>query len=297
VTSVAMSSRPTGNTRGALGGTAGVPHGVANTIVLPHALRFNQDAAADQLAEAAIVLDLAARQDGPGYAASRVVEEIDRLARDLELPRNLGDYGVRDEDVPGLARTAFDGGPVKNNPRPIDDPGQIEDFLRAIRPMPAVFDSSYVRRLSGENVKQGKSKRELAEQLREDIRSFGETHRCERMVMVWCGSTEVFLSAAEAHQSIEAFEAAGGARALLKQLEPLLDLKTMTVTGRTLGENLGGTAVADDEVIRPLARAVSALIDHLLACEERGGKAPRRLAMSARLVGGGSWRRTSTPTT
>jgi alcohol dehydrogenase class IV len=101
-------------------------------IVLPHALRFNQDAAADQLAEAAIVLDLAARQDGPGYAASRVVEEIDRLARDLELPRNLGDYGVRDEDVPGLARTSFDGGPVKNNPMPIDDPGQIEDFLRAM---------------------------------------------------------------------------------------------------------------------------------------------------------------------
>jgi dihydroxy-acid dehydratase len=54
--------------------------------------------------------------------------------------------------------------------------------------------------------------------------------------------------------TIEAFEAAGGAKALLKQLEPLLDLNAKTVTGRTLGENLADADVFDEEVIRPLDR-------------------------------------------
>ena len=57
--------------------------------------------------------------------------------------------------------------------------------------------------------------------------------------------------------SIEAFDAAGGARALLKQLEPLLDTGVLTVTGKTLGENLAGAAVRDAEVIRPLDRPFS----------------------------------------
>src|SRR5690606_31133700 len=57
--------------------------------------------------------------------------------------------------------------------------------------------------------------------------------------------------------SIEQFEAAGGARAVLKRLEPVLDPRVMTVTGRTLGENLADVTVADDDVIRPLERAFS----------------------------------------
>jgi myo-inositol-1-phosphate synthase len=84
----------------------------------------------------------------------------------------------------------------------------IADFLRSIRPMPAVFDREYVRRLEGTNVKKGKDKLELAEQLREDIRRFAAEHGCDRLVMVWCGSTEIFLRAGPAHATIEAFEAA-----------------------------------------------------------------------------------------
>jgi myo-inositol-1-phosphate synthase len=84
----------------------------------------------------------------------------------------------------------------------------LEDFLSGIKPMPAVFDQEYVRRIDGTNVKTGSNKYELGEQLREDIRNFAKTHGCERMVMVWCGSTEVFLKAGEAHQSIESFEKA-----------------------------------------------------------------------------------------
>ena len=84
----------------------------------------------------------------------------------------------------------------------------IADFLKSIRPMPAVFDQAYVKRLSGTNVKQGKTKRELAEQLRQDIRRFKEIHGCARMVVVWCASTEIFLAPGAAHASLAAFEKA-----------------------------------------------------------------------------------------
>jgi myo-inositol-1-phosphate synthase len=84
----------------------------------------------------------------------------------------------------------------------------IADFLKAIEPMPAVFEQAYVKRLEGKNVKTGKTKRELAEQLRQDIRDFKAKHQCDRLVMVWCASTEVFIAPGPAHQSLEAFEKA-----------------------------------------------------------------------------------------
>ncbi len=74
--------------------------------------------------------------------------------------------------------------------------------------MPAAFDQRYVKRLQGENVKSGTSKRQWAEELREDIRRFREENGCERLVMVWCGSTEIFIRPGETHASLEAFEAA-----------------------------------------------------------------------------------------
>jgi myo-inositol-1-phosphate synthase len=85
---------------------------------------------------------------------------------------------------------------------------QIKPELEAIRPWPAVFDQRYVKRLDGPNVKKGKNKKELAEQVRADIRNFKSQHGLDRMVMVWCGSTEVFLKESAAHQSIPAFEKA-----------------------------------------------------------------------------------------
>ncbi len=83
----------------------------------------------------------------------------------------------------------------------------IADALRQIEPMPAAFDPAYVKRLDGPNVK-SRDKREMLEGLRADLRDFREQHGCDRMVMVWCGSTEVYIEPGEAHQSIEAFEAA-----------------------------------------------------------------------------------------
>ncbi len=83
----------------------------------------------------------------------------------------------------------------------------IRDELAAITPMPAAFDREYVKKLDGPNVKQG-TRRELAEQLITDIRSFRERERCDRVVVVWCGSTEVYHEAGPAHQTLAAFEQA-----------------------------------------------------------------------------------------
>ena len=82
----------------------------------------------------------------------------------------------------------------------------IKEFLQGIKPIPAAFDQYYVKRLQGTNVKKAKTKRELAEQLREDIRSFRKT--VDRVVIVWCASTEVFITPGPAHQSLAALEKA-----------------------------------------------------------------------------------------
>ncbi len=82
--------------------------------------------------------------------------------------------------------------------------GQIRAFLEGIRPMPAVFDQHYVKRLCGVNVKKGKNKRDLAEQLRADIQAYKKI--TDRQVVIWCGSTEIFLTPAAVHQTIAAFE-------------------------------------------------------------------------------------------
>ncbi len=84
----------------------------------------------------------------------------------------------------------------------------IRDFLASIEPMSAAFDTKYVKKLNGPNVKQAANKKELAEQLRQDIRDFREKNGCDRLVMVWCGSTEIFLRPGAEHASIEAFEKA-----------------------------------------------------------------------------------------
>ena len=85
---------------------------------------------------------------------------------------------------------------------------QISEPLSSLKPMPAVFKQDYVKRLSGENVKEGRSKMELAEQLIEDIARFKSEHGCSRLVMVWAASTEIFLEEGEQHRTIEAFEKA-----------------------------------------------------------------------------------------
>jgi len=107
-------------------------------------------------------------------------------------------WDIFEEDCYAAARTA---GVLE--PSLLD---QIRDDLEAIKPMPAVFDQRYVKRLSGPNVKKGKNKKDLAEQLIADIRNFKSANNLDRMVMVWCGSTEVFMKEGPVHQTLAAFE-------------------------------------------------------------------------------------------
>jgi myo-inositol-1-phosphate synthase len=84
----------------------------------------------------------------------------------------------------------------------------IAESLREIQPERAAFDHRYVKKLDGPNVKGDKHKRALLESLRQDLRDFREKHGCDRMVMIWCGSTEVYIEPGAAHQDLAAFDAA-----------------------------------------------------------------------------------------
>ena len=85
---------------------------------------------------------------------------------------------------------------------------KIKPFLSSIKPRKAVFDRNYVRKLDGPNVKTGKNKMELAEQLRDDMREFKKSSGADRLVTIWCGSTETFLQPTAAHQDVKSFEKA-----------------------------------------------------------------------------------------
>lgn len=83
---------------------------------------------------------------------------------------------------------------------------QIKDELEQIKPMKAVFDKEYVKKLDGPNVKKAATKMELAEAVMEDIRRFKEEKGCDRAVMVWCGSTEIYIEESDVHSSIAKLE-------------------------------------------------------------------------------------------
>jgi myo-inositol-1-phosphate synthase len=84
---------------------------------------------------------------------------------------------------------------------------KIKDPLDAIHPMKAVFDPDYIRRINGPHVKEGRSKMEKAEMLMEDIRNFRQSTGASRLVMIWCGSTEVFHRPSAVHATLKNFEA------------------------------------------------------------------------------------------
>jgi myo-inositol-1-phosphate synthase len=85
---------------------------------------------------------------------------------------------------------------------------QIRDQLKTVKPMPAVFDRNYVRRLEGSNVKSAKSKWDAVLEVRDDIQRFKAENGVERLVMIWCGSTEIFMEHHQVHNTIEGLEKA-----------------------------------------------------------------------------------------
>ena len=84
----------------------------------------------------------------------------------------------------------------------------ISDVLRDIRPMQAAFERKYARNLEGEHIKPISSKRGMLNAIREDINRFKEEKQCDRLVMIWCASTEIFIEPGPAHMNLEAFEKA-----------------------------------------------------------------------------------------
>ena len=85
---------------------------------------------------------------------------------------------------------------------------QLKGDLSEIKPWPAVFARHYVKRLDGPNVKKGATKRDLSTAVRADIQQFKEANQIDRLVMIWCGSTEIFMTEGDAHASLSAFERA-----------------------------------------------------------------------------------------
>ncbi len=114
-----------------LGGVAGVPHGIANAIILPHSIRFNADATANELIPAAAAMGVNVDGHRPGQIMDETVQRVSDLVARMNLPQRLREVGVRQADLKRLAQLAFQNQTVQNNPKRITDPQQIEGLLQA----------------------------------------------------------------------------------------------------------------------------------------------------------------------
>jgi myo-inositol-1-phosphate synthase len=174
---------------------------------------------------------LAVLMPGLGAVATTAIAGVEAVKRQLAAPiGSLTQLGfLHDEDgtpgprigdvvpMPSLDDLVFGGwDPIPDNAfqaasraRVLDRHlvEKLEEPLAQVKPMPAVFDTNWVRRLDGPNVKKG-SKKAMAEALCEDIRGFLQKNGCARGVMIWTGSTEVYAEVGPAHLSLKAFEAA-----------------------------------------------------------------------------------------
>jgi myo-inositol-1-phosphate synthase len=112
----------------------------------------------------------------------------------------FGGWDIFEDDVYAAARHA--------EVLTVEDLDKVKDELLAIKPMKAVFDQNFVKRLHGTWIKSAPTKWELMQQVREDIRNFKKANNCDRLVCIWCGSTEVFTSLGEEHKSLPALEKA-----------------------------------------------------------------------------------------
>ncbi|HZQ06215.1 MAG TPA: iron-containing alcohol dehydrogenase [Anaerolineae bacterium] len=113
-----------------LGGTAGIPHGITNAIVLPHAIRFNADVCAPELAQIARAMNLPPADDET--LAHAAADHIATLVAQMNLPTRLRDAGIREQDLPTLAQLAFKNRNVQNNPKPIPTLETMQHFLQTM---------------------------------------------------------------------------------------------------------------------------------------------------------------------
>lgn len=114
-----------------LGGSAGVPHGIANSVILPHAMRFNLNATAPQLAEVAEAMGVSRSGRSDEEVAEEGIQRIYKLIGSMQLPQHLRDLGVSESALPHLAELALHSRAVQSNPKPITNAKQVEEVLRA----------------------------------------------------------------------------------------------------------------------------------------------------------------------
>ena len=114
-----------------LGGSANVPHGIANSIILPHAIRFNADVVASQLIPAVEAMGISSNGLSPAVAVEALAEKISDLVHGMNLPKCLRDAGanIQESDLPRFAHLAAQNRTIQNNPKPITEQ-QIESLLR-----------------------------------------------------------------------------------------------------------------------------------------------------------------------
>jgi alcohol dehydrogenase class IV len=114
-----------------LGGSANVPHGIANSIILPHAIRFNADVVAPQLIPAAEAMGISTNGVHPSVAMEALAQKTFELVGEMDLPQCLRDVGtVQESDLPRLAKLASQNRTIQNNPKPITE-GQLEALLQS----------------------------------------------------------------------------------------------------------------------------------------------------------------------
>lgn len=143
-------------------------------------------------------------QMGTIRLGGRPENRVPKIKDFIELPK-LDDlvFGGWDIFTDNVYQSAVNAGVLD-----LDMLNKVRDDIEPIRPMKAVFDQKYVKNLHGENVKQAASKYDLALMLMDDIRSFKATHNLDRLVMVWCASTEIFIKPDPVHETVESFEQA-----------------------------------------------------------------------------------------
>lgn len=101
-----------------VGGLLDLPHGVINGVLLPHVIRFNALAAADRFIPLAQAAGLNAARLGAEEAGYLLADKVAAIASELGVPRGLSQLGVREADLPGLAKTAMTDACLATNPRP-----------------------------------------------------------------------------------------------------------------------------------------------------------------------------------
>jgi myo-inositol-1-phosphate synthase len=133
-----------------------------------------------------------------------------------------------------------------------EDIESVRPFLETIEPWPAVFDQRFVKKLHGSHVKKGKNLMELADALREDIRRFRAEQKLDRLVMVWCASTETYMKPGEVHQTLDAFET--GLRAGDSSIAPSMIYAYAAIKERVPFANGAPNLSADIPALDALAR-------------------------------------------